>query len=153
MNQDDFPPPPDNPRSAARQRTAQALYEWQYTGQPAELIEDYFAEQGQLRGVERNFFRELLRGVIANREDLDRQLAPLLDRTIEELDPVARAVLWMGMYEIIHRLDIPWRVSINEAVELAKLFGPEKSHRYINNVLDRFARARRPDARKPQQTR
>ncbi|MFV8834853.1 transcription antitermination factor NusB [Aquisalimonas sp.] len=149
-------------RRAARQRALQALYQWQLTGQSARDIEGQFlpAEDDQppperppavepdreleealdMADTDLELFRELLHGVLERMEEWDAQITPHLDRAMASLDPVERLVLRMGAYELNERLDIPYRVVINEAVELAKCFGAEASHKYINGVLDKVAR-------------
>ena len=149
-------------RRAARQRALQALYQWQLTGQSAQQIEKQFLPDAEESGanerppavepdreleealdmaeVDLTLFRGLLHGVLERLEDWDAQITPHLDRAMASLDPVERLVLRMGAYELNERVDIPYRVVINEAVELAKAFGAEASHKYINGVLDKVAR-------------
>lgn len=127
-------------RSNARQSAIQALYQWQITRQSPEEIEQQFLEDQDIQEMEPTLFHELLHGVPAHLADLDGDLGPLLDRPIEEVDPVERAILRLGAFELRHSPQIPYRVVINEAVELAKLFGAEQGHRYVNGVLNRLAR-------------
>lgn len=127
-------------RHFARHRALQALYQWQLAGQDLRDIEKQFLEEMPMDGVDREYFHELLFGVPSQLTELDVQLTPWLDRGLDALDPVEKAILRLGVYELARRLDIPYRVAINEAVELAKQFGAEQSHRYINGVLDRVAR-------------
>lgn len=142
-------------RSQARQVALQALYQWQVAGQDLGDIEAQFLGQGELpqclEGEDEDqspfdlkLFRELLHGVPSQVSRLDALLAPLLDRSINQLDPVERAVLRIGVYELQEHLDIPYRVIIDEAVELAKRFGAEQGHRYVNGVLDKLAQRLRP---------
>lgn len=128
-------------RHFARHRAVQALYQWQVAGQDLRDIEKQFLEEMAMGGVDGDYFHELLFGVPGALTELDAQLAPCLDRSLEALDPVEKAILRLGAYELLERLDIPYRVVINEAVELAKQFGAEQSHRYVNGVLDRIARS------------
>ena len=86
------------------------------------------------------YFEDLVRGVEAHRAELDAGLKPFLDREIEQVDPIERATLRLGAYELKHRPDVPYRVVLNEAVELAKRFGAEHGHTYVNGVLDKLAR-------------
>ena len=130
-------------RRRARSAAVQALYQWHMTGQDAAEIEqqflaDRFAEDAPV--VDRGFFHELLHGVVAMAEELDRRIEPLLDRPVSQVDPVECAILRIGAFELVARLEIPTGVTINEAVELAKTFGGENGHRYVNGVLDRLAR-------------
>jgi len=127
-------------RSRARRLALQALYQWQLTGMEAAEIEGHFHERDEYADADADYFRELVLGVVARREELDAHLAPHLDRTVEEVDPVERALLRIGAYELAVRADIPYRVVLNEAVELARRFGAEQGHTYVNGVLDRVAR-------------
>jgi N utilization substance protein B len=126
-------------RSLARERTLQALYQWQMTGQAAAEIDRQFMEEQDMKGVDRKYFSELLREVTANVETLDGLAAEVLDRPIAQVDPVEQAILRIGTYELQNRIDIPYRVVINEMVELAKVFGAEQGHKYINGILDKLA--------------
>jgi len=129
-----------NRRSQARHFALQALYQWQVTGQDLADIEGQFLAQEQLGKADVGLFVALLHGVPAHLKGLDEALAPLLDRPLEQVDPVERAVLRLGAFELEHHLDIPYRVVINEAVELAKRFGADQGHRYVNGVLDKLAK-------------
>ena len=86
------------------------------------------------------YFHELLQNITQNRAKLDEVIAPFIDRDIEQIDPIEHAILWLGTYELQNQLDIPYKSVINEAVELAKQFGAEGSHRYVNGVLDKIAK-------------
>lgn len=132
-------------RHRARRAALQALYQWQLTGQDIPEIETGFLSNRQRRGTDLAYFQSLLRNIPAHVETLDTALAPLLDRPIRQLDPVERAVLRIGAFELMFHPDVPWRVVVNEAVELAKTFGAEQSHKYVNGILDRLAHARRAD--------
>lgn len=144
-------------RSRARRLAVQALYQWQLGEGRAADIEAQFRADPESRsgGADLDYFHELLHEVGGRRSALDEALTPHLDRPFEQLDPVERAILWVGAYELAARWDVPYRVVINEAVELARTFGGENAHRYVNAVLDRLARAvraaevalPRPDAR------
>ena len=130
-------------RRRARAAAVQALYQWHMTGQDAAEIESQFLVDrlaGDGRRVDRGFFHELLHGVVATAEKLDRRIEPLLDRPVAQVDPVECAILRIGAFELVERHEIPTGVTINEAVELAKTFGGENGHRYVNGVLDRLAR-------------
>jgi N utilization substance protein B len=132
---------PGHGRSRARRSAVQAYYQWQMTRQPMEeIIGEFESERRELHKADIEYFRTLLRGMAANAEVMDAELEPLLDRPVRELDPVERAVLHLGAFELLHCTQTPWRVVINEAVELAKMFGAEQSHKYINGVLDKLAR-------------
>jgi N utilization substance protein B len=126
-------------RSLARQRALQALYQWQMTGQDLADIDKQFMEEQDMQKVEKKYFHELLHRIPMCLGELDALSGEVLDRGIEQVDPVERAILRIGIYELKHRIDIPYRVVINEAVELAKIFGAEQGHKYINGILDKVA--------------
>jgi len=121
----------------------QALYQWQSTGMAAKDIEAQFRKEfvGKTDWV---FFHAVLPKVVQSCAQLDAQLEPCLDRKIAALDPVEKALLRLGTFELEHRLDVPYRVVINEYVELAKVFGATDGHKYINGILDRLAKTLRP---------
>jgi N utilization substance protein B len=130
-------------RSIARKLAMQALYQWQLTQQSAAEITKQFLESEESAGVDREHFEELLGKTIAQHDQLEAALTPYLDRPLDQLDPVETAILLIGMYELRERLDIPYRVVINEAVDLCKRFGATDAHKYVNAVLDRAARESR----------
>jgi N utilization substance protein B len=130
-------------RTLARQSALQALYQWQMTGQTPAEIERQFLDDPEAGDFERSLFHELLHGVPAHLGELDASLGPLLDRPVEQVDPVERAILRLGAYELLRSPELPYRVVINEAVDLAKRFGAEQGHRYVNGVLDKLARRAR----------
>jgi transcription antitermination protein NusB len=130
-------------RTRARRRALQALYQWQVAGQDLKDIEAQFCEEMDMGQVDMEFFKELLYGVPTQTDALDGQILPHIDRPLDQLDPIERAILRMGVLELNQRMDVPVRVVINEAVELAKQFGAEQSHKYINGVLDKIARDNR----------
>ena len=127
-------------RSQARRHALQALYQWQIAGQDLADISNQFLEEQDINKFEVPYFQDLLHGVPTHLTELDALLKPALDRAIESVDPVERAVLRLGAYELSHHLEIPYRVVINEAVELAKVFGAEQGHKFVNGVLDRVAK-------------
>lgn len=131
-------------RSRARQRALQALYQWQVTAENLGEIETQFLLEREMGKADLEFFRELLHRVPATVDELDSLLAPLLDRPLQQVDLVERAILRLGGYELKFRLETPYRVIINEAVELAKTFGGEQGHKYVNSILDKLARQLRP---------
>ncbi len=126
-------------RTAARQRVLQALYQWHLTGQDIQTIEAQFLEEPGMRKTDLSYFKKLLHHIPQQVNKLDTALTPFLDRTLNQLDPVELAILRIGCYELKFCLDIPFKVVINEAVELAKKFGAEQSHKYINGILDKLA--------------
>ena len=126
-------------RSRARRRALQAIYAWQISGGNAESLLAQFAHEQAHEIADLAYFEGLLRGVLDNRRDLDEALAPFVDRAVEEVDAIERAVLRVAAYELRYRQDVPYRVVINEAIETAKRFGSEHGHTYVNGVLDRAA--------------
>jgi N utilization substance protein B len=131
-------------RSLSRRLAMQALYQWQLARQTsAELLNQFAADEGYAE-VDAEYFAGLLRGVVDNAEALDRSLGDMIDRPVAQLDPVEHAVLLIGVFELGHRLETPFRVVINEGVELAKKFGATDGHKFVNAVLDRAARNLRP---------
>jgi N utilization substance protein B len=131
-------------RSLSRSLAIQALYQWQMAGQDVGAIIQHFLLEQEAKKFDRDYFAELVRAVPARLDELDAALGPCVDRALESVDPVERAILRLGVYELIEHPEIPYRVVINEAVELAKTFGAEQGHRYVNGVLDKAARALRP---------
>ena len=128
-----------NARSRSRQLAMQALYQWQMTGANLSEIEGQFlAEHGQKR-MDKEYFHTLFHGVPASLDEVDEALSPCMDRGLEEVDEVERAILRLSAYELLKHIEVPYRVVINEGVELAKRFGAEQGHRYINGVLDKLA--------------
>ena len=127
-------------RRKARHYGMQALYQWHMAGAALTDIEAEFRADYDFAHVDLEYFQALLHGVPAHVDELESAFAPLLDRKLEELDPIERTLLRMGTYELIERLDVPYKVVINEAVALAKKFGATDSHKYINGVLDKAAR-------------
>jgi N utilization substance protein B len=127
-------------RHQARQAAVQAIYQWQLTQQPPSEIEDHFSLDHELHDVDRDFFHHLVTEIPSHLHELDDHLTPYLDRELEEIDPVERAILRIGAYELEFHPEIPYKVILNEAVELAKTFGAEHGYKYVNAVLDQVAR-------------
>jgi N utilization substance protein B len=130
-------------RSLSRRLALQALYQWQLTGHSsAELLNQFTTDAGYPE-VDADYFAVLVRGVTGARETLDTSLGELIDRPVNQLDPIEHAVLLIGLYELGQQLETPYRVVINEGVELAKKFGATDGHKFVNAVLDRAARSLR----------
>jgi transcription antitermination protein NusB len=127
-------------RSIARKLAMQALYQWQMTAHEANDITRQFVESEEFAGADREYFEELLRGCIKEKDQINTAITPFIDRPLEQLDPVETAILMMGIFELRSRIDVPYRVVINEAVDLAKRFGATDAHKYVNAVLDRAAK-------------
>ncbi len=130
-------------RSQARSHAVQALYQWQMTDGNVAAIVKQFREANPGDGYDHAYFQELLSGVTGNLTRLDALLSPHLDRSINSLDLVERGLLRLGTYELADKPEIPYKVVINEAVELAKVYGAEQSHKYVNGVLDKVAQQTR----------
>lgn len=127
-------------RRKARHYGMQALYQWYMAGAPLGDIEAEFRADYDFSHVDLEYFQALLHGVPACVDELDDALAPMLDRKLDDLDPIERTLLRMGMYELTRRIDVPYKVVINEEVALAKKFGATDSYKYVNGVLDKAAR-------------
>jgi N utilization substance protein B len=127
-------------RRMARHYAMQALYQWQMAGAAINAIEAEFRTDNDMKNVDVEYFQDLIHGVPKHLSELEKMFEPfLVDRALHELDPVTEALLRMASYEFKFRLDVPYKVVINEAVALAKKFGAEDSHKFINGVLDKTA--------------
>ncbi|MEY4211244.1 MAG: hypothetical protein RLZ92_1625 [Pseudomonadota bacterium] len=124
-------------KTNARKCAVQALYQWQMSGNSLARIETYFLEEELLKGAQKTYFTELFHGVPKQLDVIDAALAEFVDRPVEKIDPVERAILRIGVYELINRLETPYKVIINEGVNLAKFFGADGSHKYVNGILDK----------------
>ena len=131
-------------RSKARSLAVQAVYQWQMAGQNVQDIVSHLLTEQADGKIDSDYFRELVDGVTRELTRLDESLSPYLDRSIESIDPVERAVLRIGAFELATHPEIPYRVVINEAIEMAKVFGAEQGHKYVNGVLDKAAKTLRP---------
>ena len=132
-----------NAKHLARSCALQSLYQWQLTGNDLNDIEQSFtelvAEDQEIAKINRRLFEELLHQIPARVTELDEAINPFLDRSADQLDPIEQVILRIGAYELLYKPELPYRVAINEGVELAKEFGAEQSHRYINGILDKLA--------------
>jgi N utilization substance protein B len=135
---------PNAPKAGERRRARvlalQALYQRELSRSPITDIEAEFIVDNDMSKVDSAFFRDLLRGVDRYQETLDRHFEPFLDRPLAEVDPIERSILRLSTYEFAYRIDVPYRVVINESIELAKRFGGTEGHKYVNSVLDKLAR-------------
>lgn len=125
-------------RHLARQAAVQALYQWDVTRQNRLDIEASFLSDRKLQHSDLEYFRQLIRDIPRQADELDAAAQPFLDRPMEKVDPIERAILRLSAYELVQRMEIPYRVVINEAIELAKTFGSENSYRFINGILDKM---------------
>jgi N utilization substance protein B len=130
-------------KTNARKCAVQALYQWQMSGESLTRIETYFLEEQHLKGAQRSYFTELFHGVPKDLTQIDEALTEFVDRPVDKIDPVERAILRIGAYELMYRLETPYKVIINEGVNLAKDFGAEGSHKYINGILDKVSQKHR----------
>lgn len=131
-------------RRRAREYALQGLYQWLVGGQDVAAIEAHLAETEGFDKADVAHFREVLRGATEGADALRAEFARFIDRDVKQLSPVEHAILLIGAYELKHRQEIPYRVVINEAVELAKSFGGTEGFKYVNGVLDKVAAALRP---------
>jgi len=132
-------------RSVARKCAMQVLYQWQLTQQATDDLLGQYIGRDELAGADVEYFSELVRECTARRDALDATIAEHADRPVAQLDLVEHAILLIGIYELSARLDVPYRVAINEAVQLSKRFGATDGHRYINALLDKAGRALRSE--------
>jgi N utilization substance protein B len=143
-----------SPRRRAREFALQGLYQWQLSGNEVPAIETHLAGVAGFEKMDRPLFDLLLRGAIAEAADLQTLIEPQLDRPYAELSPVERAILLLATFELKRHLDAPYKVVINEAIELAKSYGGTDGHKYVNGVLDKLAALMRPaEAARPNRAR
>ncbi|WP_338413154.1 transcription antitermination factor NusB [uncultured Sphaerotilus sp.] len=135
---------PKSARRRSRELALQGLYEWQISRAETSVVRSHMREQDEFSKCDSAMFDALLQGCIEQAPALDGLLTPHLDRPIAELSPIEHGVLLIGLYELQHCVDVPYRVAINEAVELAKSFGGTDGHKYVNGVLDKAAVDLRP---------
>jgi N utilization substance protein B len=138
-------PPPRSARRRAREFVLQGLYQWRVGGADEAAIEAYAPEMEGFDKADQDFFTSTLRGVMAQNEALATQVKAHIDRPFNELSPVEASILLMGAFELANHPETPYRVVINEAIELAKAFGGTDGHKYVNGVLDKVAAVARPD--------
>lgn len=132
-------------RRRARECAVQMLYSWQLSRNDIADIEAEFLVEQDTSNMDVAYFRELYSGSVMNAHELDQLMVPYLSRHLEELGHVERAVLRIALFELSQCQDVPYKVAINEAIELAKIFGAEESHKFINGVLDKVASQIRPN--------
>ncbi|MDT0498865.1 MAG: transcription antitermination factor NusB [Pseudomonadota bacterium] len=137
-------PMPQSRRGLARRLTVQALYSWLFNETPPERLLKQFREDPGLGRADAEYFQALLDGTVREAPQLLTHFTPHLDRPVHELDPMERAILMVGTYELVFCPDVPWRVVVNESVNLAKMFGGvDESFKFVNGVLDKVARSTR----------
>lgn len=126
-------------RRQARSLAMQALYQWHIAGQPLNEIEAQFRVDNDFSKVDGAYFHEILHGVPRQKSEIDEDFRSFLDRPLDEIDPVELAILRLSTYELRNRHDVPYRVVINEGIELAKVFGATDGHKFVNGILDKLA--------------
>jgi transcription antitermination protein NusB len=134
-----------SPRRASRELALQGIYQWLFTGATPAVVLKHLSELETFETADAEFLKAELRGTIGEAEGLRARLEPLADRKWDEVSPVERAILLIGAWELVHNREIPYKVTINEAIELGKRFGGTDGHKYVNGVLDKLAAAVRPD--------
>ena len=134
-----------SPRRRSREFALQGVYQWLLNKEEASVISEYLRQTQDFKKADTSHFVELISGTIKEVGTLRQHIEPLLDRTIEELSPIEHAILLLGTFELSNHREIPYRVVINEAVELAKSFGGIDGHKYVNGVLDKLAFKLRPE--------
>lgn len=138
MNEKNTHAAPKSPRHRARELALQGIYQWRVSGGDASDIEQQLQAEENVGRYDKKMFSRLLRGVLAHHAEVEALLAPHLDRPIDDLSPVEFAVLLLGAFELSRQPEVPYKVVINEAVELAKTFGGTDGHKYVNGVLDKL---------------
>lgn len=131
------------PKTEARRCAVQAIYQWQMAGTNLAEIEAQFLISSALKGSAKRYFGELLHGIPKELDALDKAMSGFVDRPIDEIDSVERAILRVGAYELLFKPEVPYRVVLNEGINLAKRFGADQSHKYVNGVLDKISREQR----------
>ncbi|VFP86747.1 Transcription antitermination protein NusB [Candidatus Erwinia haradaeae] len=132
-------------RRRARECAVQALYAWQISENNIMDIENNFLLEQDIHNVDISYFREIVSGIVTCVVYLDQLMQPYLSRQIDDLGQIEKAILRIALFELNQRLDVPYKVAINEGIELAKIFGAEDSHKFVNGVLDKLALKVRPN--------
>ena len=126
-------------RKKSRKFLLQAMYQWQLAKTPISKLENQFRTDFDMKKADIEYFHDLLHGICKQTDVLDKAIEPYLDRRVDELDPIELGIFRIAVYELTQRVDVPYKVVLNEAIELAKLFGATESHKYVNGVLDKLA--------------
>lgn len=126
-------------RRRAREFALQGVYQWLLSGNPVSMIESHIEQSSDFDKADRAFFASLMRGAIHESDSLEAAFAGFIHRPVRELSPVERAILMLATHELRHHVEVPYRVVINEAIELAKRYGGTDGHRFVNGVLDKLA--------------
>ena len=136
--------PSNHARRLARKKAVQALYQWDLSGADVPVIIEQFAQYQDMEKVDNDYFQQLVRSVPREIDTLDVAIGEHAGRNIADLDPIERNVLRLCCYELSHCPEIPYKVIINEAIELTKIYGAEQGHKFVNGVIDKIARQLRP---------
>ncbi len=134
-----------SPRRKARELAVQAVYSWQLSGNSVTDVETHFLTENAKRRFEIEYFQQLFRGVTSSTNELDLAIEPHVDRPLDDVDHIEKAILRVAIFELSECKDVPYRVVINEAIELAKLFAADDSHKFVNGVLDKAVKLIRPE--------
>ena len=134
-----------SPRRKARELAVQAVYSWQMSKNSVTDVETHFLTENAKRRFEIDYFQKLFRGVTSNISSVDGAIEPHLDRPLAEVDHIEKAIIRVAVFELSDCLDVPYRVVINEAIELAKIFAADDSHKFVNGVLDKTVKLIRPE--------
>jgi len=134
-----------SPRRRSRELAMQGVYQWLFTGATPAVVLRNLSELDGFDKADSDFLKAELKGTIGEAEDLQARLAPFADRKWKEVSPIERAILLIGAWELVHNQEIPYRVTINEAIELGKRFGGTDGHKWVNGVLDKLAASVRPE--------
>lgn len=126
-------------RSKARRFALQGLYQMELSECSATDVEKQYTEDHDMKRVDTDYLHDLLLGIVKHRDEIDELIAAKIDRQFDDLDPIETAILRIGGFELLHRVDVPYKVVINESVELARRFGASESHKYVNSILDQIA--------------
>ncbi|WP_286233191.1 transcription antitermination factor NusB [Thalassotalea sediminis] len=133
-----------SPRRKARELAVQAVYSWQMSENSVADVEAHFLTENAKRRFEVDYFQKLFRGVTTQTNSIDLAITPYLDRDLDDVDHIEKAILRVAVYELSDCHDVPYRVVINEAIELAKVFAADDSHKFVNGVLDKTVKVIRP---------
>lgn len=132
-------------RHNARRYAVQAMYQWQLTGHPIIEIENEFLRYHIEKKLDLEYFKELIHAIPTSVTELDNEIKPFMNRSMSDIDPVELSILRIAIYELTKRPDVPYRVIINEALELTKKFGSIEGYKFVNGILDRIAKKTRPN--------
>jgi N utilization substance protein B len=129
-------------KQLSRVRLMQAFYRWQLGGEdPQEIEKEYLSKTKKQDNFSKSYFQSIFMPVIETHKEINAELTPFLDRDVKHLGHIERSILWLSIYELKHKIEVPKNVVINEGIELAKEYGADQSYKYINRILDDFKKA------------